>query len=241
MQKLQRVLFDLDNTLIDTEKIKQAFVKIALTHGVASEDEAWKIYKEARDQDGKIKMSLDYFLDVLETHVGSIDRSRAESEFETACTKGLRFDGVEELLKELKQRNIPYSVLTLGVPEWQVQKMEVAGLGDYFDEDESILFTENTQGGKEEMLVDQFGEEFTGEGYVLFNDKPDETESLLKRFPKLQVYVHNERVDKGYKNTAFEQLQKDYSDRVVFAKSFKDLSAEFQKRFLSEKYDRDKR
>lgn len=237
MTQLHGVLFDLDNTLINTEKIKQAFIAIALKYGIESEDKAWEIYKEARDKDGKIKMSLNHFLDVLETHVEYVDREKAESEFESTCAKGLRFEGVEELLGELKQRNIQYSVLTLGVPEWQVQKMDAAGLGDYFDEDESILFTENTGAGKEKMLTDQFGEDFDGDGYVLFNDKPDETERLLERFPKLQVYVHNERVDKGYKDDAFAELKDRNPERVVFAKSFSDLGIEFRKRFLSEVYD----
>lgn len=236
-QQLKHILFDLDNTLINTEKIKKSFIDIALQSGIETEGKAWEIYDEARKAGGSIKITLDHFLDVLESHVMHLDRNNARTLFEHACREGLSFDGVKDLLTILKERTIPFSILTLGIKEWQDEKIRAAGIDRYFSDDkERILYTERVEDGKVQMLKEKFGDDFTGEGYILFNDKPDETRLLLEVFPKLEVYIHTEHVDKKYGEEFFKELKSTFKDRVVVAKSFSDVSAEFSHRFFKEPY-----
>ena len=84
------------------------------------------------------------------------------------------------------------------------------------------------------MLKEKFGEDFTGQGVVLFNDKPDETLELLRMFPALEVCIHNEHVDKKYKPEMYQSLQNDFAGRVLYSQSFHELSQKFTHRFLKE-------
>ncbi len=228
MKKIKAIVFDLDNTLIGTEKIKDLFYQLAMDHG-CSEREAREIYINAREKRGKIKISLESFGRFLELELKKAGKNFSDKLFEQTNTKlrsgSLLFSGVRGLLGQLMKKEIPIYLLSLGVREWQEKKIKWAGLDKFFPSD-NIIFTDNSsvKEGKAEALKRIFGSDFNGTGVVLVNDKPDESEELLEMFPRLRVFLRQEVRDKRYKEIDFARLERKYKERVVWCDSLRTMT-----------------
>ena len=70
MSGVKNVVYDLDDTLIDAERVKWFFRQLAVRHGF-TEKQAQEIYKQARnEEDGKIAITDERFLQFLEETLG---------------------------------------------------------------------------------------------------------------------------------------------------------------------------
>lgn len=228
---IERTIFDFDNTLFDTEKKKHRLYDMAKLHGYTHK-RARNIYKKARTESKKIIMSLSSYLKVLKDELANEDKeflSEQVSEIIHEMEKGnglLPFAG--ELLKYCKNIDLDSYVLSLGVRDWQEEKVEQSGIKKYISEDR-IYYTDSLDNGKTGVLKSIFGNEFTGESTSIFNDKPDETEKILKKFPECIAFVRHEERDDRYDPEDFKNLQEKYPDRVYYSKQLKDLMNEFKK------------
>ena len=138
-------------------------------------------------------------------------------------------DGARELLDSVQGAYEMY-LLSLGVESWQMKKFDLCKLETYFDP-EHIMFTPSVVAGKIGKLQEAFGENFDGEGIVLFNDKPDETANMLQAFPKLHALVRREVRDERYSEADFEKAHDEFGDRFVWRESLKDLSSVFDTQY----------
>ena len=215
-------IFDLDNTLIDTERIKELFRQLAMDHG-CSEEDAFKIYDKARTEDGKMVLTWKSYINELEKFLNkSLDNEKVKTIEEKLSNEDLFLSGAVELIELLKGKGLSLYLLSLGVKDWQEEKIAWAGIKKYFD-DEHIIFTQNTSEGKAEVLERVFGRDFDGDDAFLFNDKPDETDKLLEAFPELIAFVRYAAKDVRYNEEDYFELTRKYPNRVFWSEDLSDL------------------
>lgn len=224
------VIFDFDNTLFDTETIKEYFWKIAALHGFSSA-EILVLYRAAREADGHITITVESFLTVLKNELARqgkvfLDRQVYELINEMENAKGV-LPGALKLLELCQRQQLPRYLLSLGVARWQAQKIQRSGIGHYFENDK-IIFTTDVKEGKKDVLKKLFGRSFNGSHTILFNDKPDETEELLITFPKLGVFLRREVRDARYGADDFQALVKQFPQRVFWSETLDELTAVFK-------------
>lgn len=233
MSGVKNVVYDLDDTLIDAERVKWFFRQLAVRHGF-TEKQAQEIYKQARnEEDGKIAITDERFLQFLEETLGrqgkQLNNEIVEevfSEVEKEKEK-LLFPGAVELIEFCKQQKIENSLLSLGVKEWQKKKMGWVGLDKFFN-DKNTVFTVEESGGKREALQKLFGKDFAGKGVVLFNDRPDESGELLDAFPGLKIFVRRDTGDTRHNEEVWDGFMKKYEGRAVVATDLRGLLEKFK-------------
>lgn len=212
-------LFDLDNTLISTDRIKDRLYSLAERHGYSAA-EAKEIYAEARTIGTWNTISLARYAEVLQDHLqrdGKAYHTNLEEEVRTSLEhdNNLLLPGVEKFLQNCLVKQVRKILLSLGATEWQQEKIRWSGLDKYFSaEHGEIVFTQLEGEGKIEAIKHIFGDEFEGAGIVLFNDKPDETREILTAFPKMRAQVRRETKDYRYNEADFMRLREDFGDRL---------------------------
>ncbi|OIO19084.1 MAG: hypothetical protein CO029_04465 [Candidatus Magasanikbacteria bacterium CG_4_9_14_0_2_um_filter_41_10] len=212
------VVFDFDNTLFEAERLKFALYGFVETYGFSQED-AKEMYRLSRDLDGHVTFSPERFCEVLNV---AIEKKQQGTSVDPSFVREHLMHhvgvvtGAIELLTLLKEKNISMYLLSLGVSEWQHEKVKMSGIDVFFASDR-IHYTTHVQEGKIIALRSIFGENFTGENTYLFNDKPDETKVLLASFPELHVYLRCDVTDMRYVRADFDELVNEYGDRAMYA------------------------
>lgn len=228
--RISAVIFDFDSTLFDTEKKKHGFYEIAECHGY-TRAEAKEMYDESRAQGNRMMISIAGFLSVLREFLvrdGKEFKSKEVSDIIDRMNKGTGLlPGAKALLEFCKRRETPRVLLSLGVREWQEEKVRKSGVDMYF-RPEDIAYTDVLDTGKIDIIRERFGASFSGNGVVLFNDKPDETADMLRAFPKMFAYVRREERDDRYAAADFIAFQHAFRDRAVYAEDLQVLRSLFQ-------------
>lgn len=227
---IDAVIFDFDSTLFDTEKKKHGFYEIAERHGYTRE-EAKAMYDRSRAQGNRMMISIASFLSVLRESLardGKQFQSEEVSEIIDRMNKGNGLlHGAKALLEFCKRQDMPRCLLSLGVREWQAEKIRKSGVDSYFAP-KDIVCTDLLDTGKIDIIRNRFGQDFDGAGVILFNDKPDETADILRAFPKMFAYVRREVRDDRYREEDFAAFQAAFADRAVYAEDLQVLRALFQ-------------
>jgi hypothetical protein len=231
--KIKTVIFDFDNTLFDTEKIKFALRSIILSFGF-SQKEADKIYLEAREKNGEIVFCLEYFAEVLKKYLAEKKLGFRHKTLDCITKQILQGDnnigGASELLEMCRNKKIKMYLFSLGIEKWQKEKVRASGLGKFFKK-KNIIFAKEIMVGKIKIIKKIFGKKFIGEQTIMFNDKPDETAEILHEFSGLIAYIRYDERDKRYREDDFEQLKKEFGKRVTVNKSLKVLQKRLEKYF----------
>ncbi len=212
------VVFDFDNTLFETEALKKVLFAIGEEHGFSPE-KSHAIYEEARALDGQATFSIQMFCDVLQEKQ-QVSGDEQASVSPVLVRERIFHDvklvaGARELLVELQARGVSLFLLSLGVPEWQKEKVDIAGIEQFFN-DQNIIYTTDIHKGKIDMLREQFGDEFTGKDVIIFNDKPDETREMLQEFPELRAYLRRDEADERYTEQDFESVVQEAEGRATW-------------------------
>ncbi|PLX26285.1 hypothetical protein C0581_04730 [Candidatus Parcubacteria bacterium] len=246
-QNIHTVVFDLDNTLIDTEAIKEALKDAAEEYGIDRE-EAWGAYLEARaDRQGNIKLTPETYVAQLQKKFpdrgvdlhgiyGALDKSFQKPE-------DLLLPGARELLETCKDEGLNIYLLSLGVEEWQRDKIQRAGLFEFFQNDQTqdeehdesgegtVIFTGRIDEGKVDVLKEQILDGENGEGVVFFNDKPSkrEADDILDAFPEITILLRKDERDVRYENgewdvQVLDDLREKYGDRFEYAETLGQLA-----------------
>lgn len=221
---MKKIVFDLDNTLIDSEIVKDYLYDLSLAYGYDLAT-AKDIYKTARNNSkGNLNLiSFESYSDELKRRLLG-EGKQFDANISKKYLKGLKkmkdnilIPGATEILNYCKDREMDMYLLSLGVPDWQKFKIKFTGLNKYFSKDKIIL-TQYEGEGKKESLKKMFGDNFDGSGMVVVNDKPDETFELLNNFPKLSAYQIIFEKEKRYSEKDYEKLCKKFTeDRLICA------------------------
>ncbi len=224
-KKIHTAVFDFDNTLFDTELVKRKLREVVMDYGVDSEI-AQKVYDLASVNGDEVTFSIEYFFEVLQKELEKLSIQVPDGDFEKLREKILEganlLKGAKEILDKCKNENMKMYLLSLGVKKWQDEKLDFAGIRNYFD-NENIVYTLGVKLGKVETLKNIFGNGFGGSGCVLFNDKPDETEAILEAFPEMKVFLRFDKRDFRYSEQNFKDLREKYSDRIEYSSDLSDF------------------
>lgn len=229
LKPIRTAVFDFDNTLFDTERIKNTFIGIVI-NARGTEDDGWHIYREAVTSEGTATFSIEHFFKVMRAELSlkgiEVPETKLDAVRDQIHAEAALLEGAEELL-EMCGEDVDRYLLSLGVPEWQQEKVDLAEIGPYFPEGH-IIYTEHVEGGKVAALKEQFGDDFSGEGVVVFNDKPDETKAMLEAFPELRAFLRRDERDLRYTEEQFVELEEAFRGRLVWGHELSEFHAEFR-------------
>lgn len=180
---LMKIVFDLDYTLLDTAKFKEALAEAVTAQGV-SRDRYEETYKAVVRREGKV---YDYDPDAhLEALKDDFDGERAMNEARRgiaavlAGTEKYLYPGAVELLRELRRQGAELVLMTLGNEKWQRAKVENSGLGGMFDE---VLATEK----KKVDTVREIGR--AGDKIIIVNDNGEEMKEMMAAAPEYRYIL----------------------------------------------------
>lgn len=226
------VIFDLDNTLIHTERIKfDVFYAVAQSYGF-SVDESKALYQSIRNEKGCVIFSPQTFARELSQRVGITSESIETQLYGAmrANTEKFIVDGAMDFVQAVSQSGLETYIMTLGVHAWQEDKIELIGFGEYFPKEKRILprLDLDEKNAKVIALQEYFGDRILQEESILINDKPTETAELLNTFPHMRALVRWDNEDERYRQSDFETCHAQLKDRFIYSQSLRELQHIFQ-------------
>jgi phosphoglycolate phosphatase-like HAD superfamily hydrolase len=178
-----RIVFDLDYTLLDTTKFKEALADIFTSRGV-SRDRYEEAYRATVNRhEGAYEYDPEVHLQLLTDALASVaDVSRAREEIRQLLTRTgeYLFPGAVELLDGLRHSGNELVLLTLGNEQWQRTKVEHSGLAGHVDR----VVTVNK--AKVEVISEIVGH---GGQALIINDNGSEIGEMMKREPQCRFVL----------------------------------------------------
>lgn len=175
---VKKVIIDFDDTLFNTQALKLELARVFGKFGISQEKFAETYQKVYQDQNGRAQYDLIRHLDLLV--FPALNKEQALSEI-NQLLKGLRLAGVPEFLSALKQKGFYLILLSLGGERFQKQKIEAAGIKNYFDE--IITVDEPKIKVMKQLIGSSAGE------IIFINDKIKETQEIAAAFPKIKAVL----------------------------------------------------
>ena len=177
-----KVVFDLDYTLLDTAKFKEALAEAVTSCGV-SRERYEETYKAVVKREGKVyDYDPEVHLKLLRRDFPddqALGQARERIDGVVAATDKFLFPGSLELLRELKTEKNKTVLLSLGNEKWQKRKIDTSGLGGHFDR---VIATDKHKAGIIRSLLEQ------GEKTVVVNDNGEEIQEMMREAPEA-VYI----------------------------------------------------
>ncbi|MFA6603881.1 MAG: HAD family hydrolase [Patescibacteria group bacterium] len=178
-----KIVFDLDYTLLDTAKFKEALAEAYTSQGV-SRERYEETYRAVVKREGKV---YDYDPEVQLKMLGA-DLGGPEAVAEVrrrigdvlASTEKYLYPGSRELLAELRRHGGKLALMTLGNEKWQRAKIEHSGLADLFDE---VVATEDKKVGVVRSLAEG------GEPVIVVNDNGAEMREMMAVAPEFKYVL----------------------------------------------------
>lgn len=178
-----KIVFDLDYTLLDTAKFKEALAAAVTAQGV-SRGRYEETYQAVVKREGKV---YDYD---PEAHLAALkadlpdaaaaDEARRGIAAVLADTEKYLYPGAVELLQELRANGAGLALMTLGNEKWQRAKVEHSGLAAMFDE---VLATEK----KKAAAIRELGRD--GGKIIVVNDNGEEMKEMMAVAPEYRYFL----------------------------------------------------
>lgn len=166
------IIFDLDDTLYDTQKLKKDISEVFRKH-LISEEDINSSYLIARKD---LNYNFTKHIEILNVSYPNLKREIILEELNNLFLNDYLIENTQNLLKNLKIGN-KIILLTNGVDFMQRKKIESSNIENYFDEIHII------QNPKHEYL-----QNFNFEKEVYFiNDKESENQEIKKLFPHFTI------------------------------------------------------
>lgn len=143
------VVFDLDYTLLDTERFKEALAEAFAACGIgrAEFDRTYGMTVSARPPEYDYDIDRHISLAAKSLTCGAGELKRSVTEMLRTAGRYL-YPGAREMLKSLRSREARLVLLTLGNESWQRSKVEQSGISELFDEIVTVgAGKENAVGG----------------------------------------------------------------------------------------------
>lgn len=177
MEKKGTIIFDLDDTLFDTAKLKQDFFNTIAKSGIPAHV-VRDTYLELREQSPVY--DIDQHVDFLYRETGVTVSQDIVDELQNMDYAKYTTTETVALLKDLREEYTLW-LLSLGKYDIQMKKLSDTGLIDYFERD-NIIITEQPKENELQKLS------FDGSVYFI-NDKINETEIVAEQFPLLSCII----------------------------------------------------
>jgi len=129
------IILDLDYTLLDTGRFKEALASVFAACGI-DEQRFRQTYRQTAEYDPS---AYDYDLErhirlIAEDLTCPADQLRAEVEAVLRRCAEFLYPGAKEFVVELRQRGFRVILMTMGNAGWQNMKVNHSGLAELFDE-----------------------------------------------------------------------------------------------------------
>lgn len=196
------IIFDLDHTLLNAEKIKLALSRILKMSRKDFSSSYHKLFGQKSDLYNPF-----IHLDLL-IQTGKVDARCANSYKQRIRELLARLDsflvpGVENLLKELKSNGHFLILISHGNVVWQNRKIKNLKIKKYF---RKIIVTNENKADSFKFLKNK------KEEILIVNDNARENEEILKFLPKAQAVlikgIHSNNIKHSYKQYSFRQAAK---------------------------------
>ncbi len=178
-----KFVFDLDYTLLDTVKFKEALADAVTSCGVSREryEETYQaiVRREGKVYDYDPDVHLSALKDDLSDPAALADARRRIAGV-LASTEKYLYPGAAELLRELRKHGARLELLTLGNEKWQRAKVEHSGLARLFD---VIMATEKEKKGIMAGLAEP------GERVMVVNDNGAEIKEMMAQAPEYEYVL----------------------------------------------------
>jgi phosphoglycolate phosphatase-like HAD superfamily hydrolase len=179
------IILDLDYTLLDTRRLKEALAAVFLKYGIKP-DEFFSTYRQAK-QDGSFLggYNLDRHIVLLSKEL--VDNSEmVRQEVLKIISRSVEFlyPGAVDFLTELKTSGCYLILLTAGDKIWQSMKVENAGLNKIFAE---IIYTSNDKA----TLLKRFTA--AQSPIVVVNDDYTEMKAMREAVPSFFYFLKVDR------------------------------------------------
>jgi 2-phosphoglycolate phosphatase len=111
IKKPNAILFDLDGTLLDTARDLGNALNQILT-GLERPTVAYEVYRNIASDGAKGMLELGFGEDLKEYDFATLRQQFLDYYEKNICVETAYFDGVEDLLLALNQKNIPWGIVT---------------------------------------------------------------------------------------------------------------------------------
>ena len=172
-----KFLFDLDYTLLDTEKFKNALIAAIVSVGGPSEEDCQSAFRAVTEKTGMFDVDS-FFHELKDTFFGDQVAIEARAAFDRVLTETAQYvyPEAKELLEALRKHDgASVDLMTFGNEAWQRAKVEHSGLAELFDE---TIYTDKDKG---ERLRD------AGRGQdlvIVVNDNGEEIQRMIAAAPE---------------------------------------------------------
>jgi len=170
------IILDLDNTLLDTGRLKEGLSKALNNFGI-SQKLFWQVYKKLRKKSFyNHKIYLEYLS--KEKRVDLKKCSEALKNLDNKIKDFLYPDALS-FLRKMREGGIKLILLTWGDKKFQKIKIEETKIKGFFDQ---IIITEKTKLPYLAKIIKR-----TKEKIVFLNDEPAELQAATERFKDIAV------------------------------------------------------
>ena len=168
------IIFDLDHTLLDTEKFKDILGLSLKDSGVTS-DQFWKAFEDTNKETRNVDFDPDKLIEQLRPVI-NCSREEAIAKIYSVIEniQNFLFPDALKVLEQLKNNGHRLVLFTHGNIDWQKKKVKQLGLEIMF---EKLLFTNEE---KEKMVTEL---ELLKKPVVMINDNGKEMDEFQKVFP----------------------------------------------------------
>lgn len=166
------VIFDFDDTLYDTERLKKDIKKVLSSYNIKKKDIS-SSYKAVR---GNLEYSFDKHLIEISKKYKDLDVGKILQNLNKLFSNSYLFPESKKILTKLK-RHHTILLLTIGEEKVQKRKIETSGIKNFFDK------IHITQKDKANFLKNL---NLKGEVYFI-NDKADENKKVRAAFPHFKI------------------------------------------------------
>ena len=216
---LNRVIFDLDNTLINAENIKAALFQELDTFGISS-TQAKTIYENTKKQNAENVFTLDMFVKLTtEAHLSRTQETVSVQKLQKKLKKIAEHSVVpysQEILTDCVKKKRDIYLLSSGDQDWQMKKILWTGLAKFFKRSHIMIVAgDNVFQKKCHAIHKIFGKFFDGSHTLFVNARPDETKVILESFPHIVCFLRYEERNTRFPRETFNALQQSFPKRVL--------------------------
>ncbi len=216
------IIFDLDDTLIDTELLKQNLFAFLTDYGCKKKIVEY-LYQKTKEK--FFHISLDNYWQVVKDFLKSQNKI---VDFKLVDFKNklkgveLKLAGVEKILTFCqKNKKLNYYLLSVGDEKWQKTKLELSGLNKFFYN--NVFYV------KQSLDKDQVVKGFLSKNkqVILFNDKVGEFENVLSKNKSLKLFLRQKILTDNQQKQNYLNFKNKFKNQIELYTNLQQIDLNF--------------